>query len=329
MLASSPALIASGALESYLLTSSAKRATKQAATASTVAQEAISGIKTVLSFVAERFVIARHDEVLSKAYKSGKKRAHIRGLGYGFSNLFVFGVMALGFWYGGQLIIKGENAPGDVIGVFFAILLGAMGFGQVMQVLPDIAKARGAAVAVFEVIERKPRIVSGEVKQMTEGRIEMRDVKFSYPSRPDALILNGLNLATEPGQQIALVGSSGGGKSTVIQLLERFYDASEGSVMIDGVDTRDYDLSFLRTNIGLVSQEPTLFSGTIGENIRYGKPDCSEEEMIHAAMQANAHNFISALPLGYDTPVGERGTQLSGGQKQRKSESLASSTVPC
>jgi ATP-binding cassette subfamily B (MDR/TAP) protein 1 len=317
MLAMSPALIASGALEGYLLTSAAKRASKQAASASTVAQEAISGIKTVLSFVAERFVIARHDEVLSKAYNSGKKRAHIRGLGYAFSNLFVFAVMALGFWYGGQLIISGENAPGDVIGVFFAILLGAMGFGQVLQTLPDIAKARGAAVAVFEVIEKKPQIVSGDVKNMSDGRIEMRDVKFSYPSRPDALILNSLNFTSDPGQQIALVGSSGGGKSTVIQLLERFYDVSEGTVMIDGIDTREYDLSYLRTNIGLVSQEPTLFSGTIGENIRYGKPDSTEEEMIHAAMQANAHNFISALPLGYNTPVGERGTQLSGGQKQR------------
>jgi ATP-binding cassette subfamily B (MDR/TAP) protein 1 len=255
---------------------------------------------------------------LSKAYKAGKKRAHIHGLGYGFSNLFVFSVMSLGFWYGGQLILSGENEPGDVIAVFFSILLGAMGVGNVVQTLPEISKARGAAVAVFEVIDKKPQIVSGAIEEMTQGRITVKDVKFSYPTRPEARILDGFSFSTEAGQHVALVGASGGGKSTVIQLLERFYDANEGSVMIDDVDTRQFDLTFLRSQIGLVSQEPTLFSGTIRENIMYGKPDATDEEIVQAAIQANAHNFISALPEEYETPVGEKGTQLSGGQKQRK-----------
>lgn len=151
-----------------------------------------------------------------------------------------------------------------------------------------------------------------------KGVINFNDVKFFYPTRKEAMVLKGFNLKVKPGQTVALVGPSGGGKSTVIQLLERFYDPIEGSVMIDGVDIKEFDLRWLRSQIGLVSQEPILFEGSIAENIRYGKIDATDEEVITAAKMANAHNFITTdLEGGYDCAVGERGAQLSGGQKQR------------
>ena len=148
--------------------------------------------------------------------------------------------------------------------------------------------------------------------------IKFTNVKFHYPSRKEALLLKGLSLGVQPGQTAALVGPSGGGKSTIVQLLQRFYDPVEGNITIDGVDLKDFDLRWLRSQIGLVSQEPILFEGTVAENIRYGKYNATEEEVIDAAKMANAHNFIvNDLDKGYDTTVGERGAQLSGGQKQR------------
>ena len=159
---------------------------------------------------------------------------------------------------------------------------------------------------------------TGHRLEDVKGVINFNDVKFFYPTRKEAMVLKGFNFAVKPGQTVALVGPSGGGKSTVIQLLERFYDPVEGTVTIDGVEVKEFDLRWLRSQIGLVSQEPILFEGSIAENIRYGKVDATDEEVIEAAKMANAHNFITNdLEGGYDCAVGERGAQLSGGQKQR------------
>lgn len=322
MLATSPILVAIGLVQTRVFSSSVKRTQKAYGKASNVASEAVSGVRTVYSFVAEEFMHNKFARLLRHVYKIGVKRAHITGLAGGFIWLFIFGVYALGFWYAGQLIVSQQMLPGDALTVFFSVMIGAMGLGQASTLLPEVAKAKGAAAGLFAILNREPLIQhnehTGKRRKVLKGKIRMRHVKFAYPTRPDLVVLRNFHLKVNPGETIALVGPSGSGKSTVVQLLERFYDPLEGSVMIDGVDIREYDLKWLRQQIGLVSQEPILFEGTIEENIRFGKQDATFEEVENAAKLANAHSFIvNDLQGGYQCLVGEKGTQLSGGQKQR------------
>ena len=196
-----------------------------------------------------------------------------------------------------------------------------MQIGRVSPYIESFSIARGAASKIFDIIDRVPAIDSssatGERLPSVDGRIAFDNVRFNYPSRPQVKILQGISLKVEPGQTVALVGASGCGKSTCIQLLQRFYDPLGGRITIDGHDVKDLNLGWLREQIGIVSQEPCLFGVTIGENIRYGRDGVTPEEVENAAREANAHDFIMRLPLRYETKVGERGTQLSGGQKQR------------
>lgn len=184
---------------------------------------------------------------------------------------------------------------------------------------PDLIKGNQMVASVFEVLDRKTEIVtdSGEELTVVEGTIEFKDVEFCYPARPDVHIFRDFNMRVHAGKSMAIVGQSGSGKSSVLALILRFYDPISGKVIIDGKDIRKLKLNSLRKHIGLVQQEPALFATTIYENILYGKEGASEAEVIQAAKLANAHSFISALPDGYSTQVGERGVQLSGGQKQR------------
>jgi ATP-binding cassette subfamily B protein len=179
--------------------------------------------------------------------------------------------------------------------------------------------ALGASNRLFELIDRVPDLEKnpGGLKAIKFGRIDFNSVSFSYPARPDVQVLNEITFSINPHQTIAIVGSSGVGKSTIVQLLIRFYEITKGSIKIDDIDLKDYCLESLRRGVGLVSQEPILISESLFENIRYGKPDASMEEVIEAAKQAYAHDFISKFPDGYETLVGEKGVQLSGGQKQR------------
>jgi ATP-binding cassette subfamily B (MDR/TAP) protein 1 len=185
----------------------------------------------------------------------------------------------------------------------------------------NVGKASEAAARVFEIIDRESKIDflsdSGKKSERCDGRIEFQDVHFAYPARPHQKVCNGYNLVVEPGQTVALCGASGSGKSTAIQLLERFYDPDQGSVLLDGVNLRELNVRWMRQQIGLVSQEPVLFSGTIADNIALGKPGATQDEIEAAAQMANAHDFISKFPDGYNSNVGEKGGQLSGGQKQR------------
>jgi len=193
--------------------------------------------------------------------------------------------------------------------------------GTASQILPDIAKAKGAAVGIFEIMNRAPLIDANEGVGVTipnlNGKLSFKNVTFSYPTRTETKVLRKLNMEINSGQKVALVGPSGSGKSTIIQLLERFYDPISGTITIDGVDLKSLDLKSYRRNLGLVSQEPILFSGTIFENILFGNPDATQEEVESAAKMANAFDFIMKQPEGFNTMVGEKGTQLSGGQKQR------------
>jgi ATP-binding cassette subfamily B (MDR/TAP) protein 1 len=196
-----------------------------------------------------------------------------------------------------------------------------MGIGQTITGVTDQQKAKAASLSVFRAIDRKSNIdyssTEGKKPHTCAGRIELKDVHFTYPARPDQQVCNGYNLVVEPGQTVALCGASGSGKSTAIQLIERFYDPDSGSVQLDGVDLRELNVRWLREQIGLVSQEPVLFGGTIAENIGMGKPGATKDEIVAAAKMSNAHDFIMTFPSGYETNVGEKGGQLSGGQKQR------------
>jgi len=217
-------------------------------------------------------------------------------------------------------VADGEIEPGSILTTFFSVVFGAFGLGQAFQQIPDIAKAKGAAGPIFAVIDRIPEISenpNGEQLPKIEGNIELKDIVFTYPTRPTIKVMDGFNLSIKAGESIALCGPSGGGKSTVIALVELFYKPLSGKVLLDGHDISNFNLKWYRKQIGLVSQEPILFATSIEDNIRYGKLDASKEQVIEAAKAANAHDFIVSLPKGYDTQCGEKGHQMSGGQKQR------------
>nr|XP_042898476.1 ATP-dependent translocase ABCB1 isoform X2 [Parasteatoda tepidariorum] len=295
--------------------------------AGAVAEEVLSSIRTVVSFGGEKKEIDRYNKCLIPANQKGIKRGLLTSIGASLIWVCIYLGYALAFWYGVKLIFEGrgqpnpEYKPSTLIIVFFNVILGAMGVGQTAPYFEAFAIAKGAAGKVFSIIERKPPIdsssKSGKFPQSLVGNITLKDVHFNYPARPDVTILKGLSLKIKSGETVALVGPSGCGKSTIVQLVQRFYDADRGTVFIDENDVQELNVGWLRDHIGLVGQEPVLFSTSIAENIRLGKPGASQEEIENAAKLANVHNFIDALPLKYETLVGERGTQLSGGQKQR------------
>jgi ATP-binding cassette subfamily B (MDR/TAP) protein 1 len=223
-----------------------------------------------------------------------------------------------------------EITAGTVVNVFFAVLIGAFSLGQIAPDIQAFSFGIGAGAKIFETIDRVPTIDPYNEegikipKELLVGKIELKNVEFTYPSRPEVPILKGIDLVIEPGTTVALVGESGSGKSTIVQLIERFYDPIQGSIYLDGHSLSDLNLISLRQHIGLVSQEPTLFEGTVAENVAQGlvgsiHEHASEEkkrELIEdACKQANAHDFILKLSNGYHTQVGERGMLLSGGTK--------------
>jgi ABC-type multidrug transport system fused ATPase/permease subunit len=289
--------------------------------ANEVTVETVGGMRTVYSFVSETLLAQRHWGYLTEVSNTNIKNAHLMALCVGFVAFLRFAMHAFGMWYGGKLILDGEMDIGNVLTVFFSIIFGGMALGTASQIIPDIAKAKGAAAGVFQILERVPSIDMNKGNGITlpnlNGKLSFNDVTFTYPTRPETKVLRKLNMEIIPGQKVALVGPSGSGKSTIIQLLERFYDPIKGNIFIDGINLKSLDLKSYRRNIGLVSQEPILFSGTIFENILFGNPDASQEEVETAAKMANAFDFIMEQPDGFNTMVGEKGTQLSGGQKQR------------
>uniref|UniRef100_A0A7N0UB72 Uncharacterized protein n=1 Tax=Kalanchoe fedtschenkoi TaxID=63787 RepID=A0A7N0UB72_KALFE len=289
--------------------------------AACVADQTIGSIRTVASFTGERRAIAKYDEALRNSYRAGAKEGLASGLGYGVSKAILYCSYSLAIWYGGKLISSNGYTGGDVVSVIFATFTGASSLGHASPCLSTFAAGQAAAFKMFEAIRRVPDIdaydPAGTTVSDLRGDIELRDVCFSYPSRPDDQIFNGFSLSVSCGETVALVGQSGSGKSTVISLIERFYDPVAGEVLIDGINLKRFQLKWIRARIGLVSQEPVLFASSIKENIIYGKDGATDEEIGAAVALANAAKLVDSLPQGLDTTVGENGVQLSGGQKQR------------
>ncbi|XP_047539105.1 multidrug resistance protein homolog 49-like isoform X1 [Vanessa atalanta] len=326
ILSCAPIIIATTAIVAKVQSSLTSQELKAYSVAGVIAEEVLSSIRTVVAFGGEEKEIDRYQKRLDPAKKTGVKKGVYSGIGSGFMWLIIYATYALAFWYGVGLILDSRHeeepvyTPAVLMIIFFSVLQGAQNVGLTAPHLEAIASARASAGAIFAVLDRKPTIDSLSTegsKPVLEGDMELKNVYFRYPARPDVQVLNGLSLKINRNETVALVGASGSGKSTVLQLLQRMYDPDLGSVTASDNDLRDINVRHYRGHIAVVGQEPVLFAGSIKENIRMSNPTCTDEEIVIASKQAYCHGFIRHLPNGYDTMIGERGAQLSGGQKQR------------
>jgi ABC transporter fused permease/ATP-binding protein len=290
------------------------------ANSSAVAEESISGVRTVKAFAQEKWEIGRYDGQLQKSFNLSLERISVVAQFTGTVSILGFFAVVFIVWLGGKYVIQGEMSVGTLTSYILYVMTVAFSAGLLGSLYTDFMSAFGAGHRIFELLDKAT--VNEEnfhkpLKTISKGKIEIKNVDFSYPARAESLILNHFTMEIEANATIAIVGSSGAGKSTIAQLLMRFYDVNSGQILIDGHEIKDFDLYALRNQIGIVSQEPILISESIEDNIRYGKPEATFEEVTKAAKLAYAHDFISAFPEGYNTLVGEKGVQLSGGQKQR------------
>lgn len=296
------------------------------ADASTTAEENIASVQTVKCFSNEPRACSEYDKSVHESYLQGAKLALVQGGFAGLTQLLASMAILLVLWYGGTLVCNGDLTPGILTAFMLYSLQVAMAFAFLSSLYGDFMQALGASVRLFELMDRTPRIETGSGKEGAFGTtagapfdstITLENVTFRYPSREDTAVLDSVSLTVPRGKIVALVGPSGGGKSTIVSLIERLYDPDAGTINLGGVDIKDLDLTWLHRKMAIVNQEPTLFACSIRDNIAYGKPDATGHEIEAAARQANAHDFIDGFENGYNTMVGERGIRLSGGQKQR------------
>jgi ABC transporter fused permease/ATP-binding protein len=293
--------------------------------ANTIIEETLQGIATVKSFANEMFEVNRYSKTVVKVKNKAIMGGKYRGAFASFIIFCLFGAIVLVMWYGLHLVEKGEISVGSMFSfILYSVFVGAS-IGGVAELYAQLQKTIGATERIFEILNQRTEMDEpGPVEFLNKyhdhnsgSNISFETVSFSYPSRREIKVLNKVTFKIEPGQRVALVGPSGAGKSTVIALMLRFYEPDSGIIHIDGVPANDIPLHTLRNKIALVPQEVLLFGGTIRENIAYGKPDASEDEIILAARKANAFDFIDGFPEKFDTTVGDRGVKLSGGQRQR------------
>ncbi|KAL3525987.1 hypothetical protein ACH5RR_014359 [Cinchona calisaya] len=313
-------LVIPGLMYGRSLMSIARKIREEYNKAGTIVEQSISSVRTVYSFAGESKTIAEYSAALQGTLKLGLRQGLAKGLAIG-SNGVVFAIWSFMSYYGSRLVMYHGAKGGTVFAVGAALAIGGLALGSALSNVKYFSEASAAGERIMEIIKRVPKIDSenmeGEILENVSGKVEFKHVEFAYPSRPESIIFKDFNLQVPAGKTVALVGGSGSGKSTVIALLQRFYDPLGGEILLDGINVDRLQLKWLRSQMGLVSQEPALFATTIKENILFGKENASVEEVIEAAKASNAHNFICQLPQGYDTQVGERGIQMSGGQKQR------------
>lgn len=280
------------------------------------AEEAISGVRVVQSFTAENTERGRYGEGVTAAFRAALRRARVQAAMSGSLSFLSFGSLALVLWYGGRLVMEGGMTPGGLVTfLFYAFQVGAS-VASSAGIFNQVQEALGASGRIFELLDERSELPDPERElPALGGAVEFQAVSFAYEGGGE--VLRELSLRVSPGETVALVGPSGAGKSTLLALLARFYDVSGGRILLDGHDLREVSLASLRRQVAFVPQDTLLFSGSVAENIRYGRPDAGDAEVEAAARAANAHDFIAALPQGYATTVGERGVKLSGGQRQR------------
>ncbi len=320
MLSIIPAAIIAGAYFGRRLRKISTGYQDKIAEANASADEAISGIRVVKSFTAESLESNRYNTLITESYKVALRRAQVRALFIPSILLAMFTGIGLVLWYGSRLILLGELQWGDFISFMMLTVMVAGSIGTFTGLYSQLQESLGASKRIFELLDLQSDLVESTTPKPldgVQGRITFDKVSFRYGDRGDEWVLQDLILEAKPGEVVALVGPSGAGKSTLITLIPRFYDPTQGRILLDDRDIREMSLLDLRAQIGIVPQETQLFSGTVAENIRYGRPDASDNEVIEAAKAANAHSFISDFPEGYKTVVGERGVKLSGGQRQR------------
>ena len=296
----------------------AKKVQDEIAESNTIVEETFAGIQTVKAFANEAWERSRYRERIQKVVGLAVTGGYYRGAFSSFITFGLFGAIALIIWFGAGMVHEGELAA-DKLNEFilYALFIGGS-IGGLASVYAQLQKAVGATETIFSLMEEQPELVSGyDVSAAQVEGISFKDVQFSYPSRPDVPVIEGLSFELPKGQTLALVGKSGSGKSTVASLLIRFYKSQGGQISSGADAVESFDLQAWRKSLALVPQDVLLFGGSIRENITYGKTSATEEEIIQAAKEANAWEFIEVFPEGLDTKVGDRGVQLSGGQRQR------------
>ena len=287
-----------------------------------IVSEGFQGITNVKSFTNEGHEVNRYKKITIEIVQEAIRYAISRGSFFSFIIFCLFGSMILMVWIGVRMTVADELSAGQMLSFLFYSLFISASFGGIAEQFAQIQRAMGASDRVFEVLNEQIEVVNTTENRIRgrlklNGAISIQGAAFSYPSRKDFQVLQNINIDVNPGETIAIVGPSGSGKSTIAQLLLRFYEPDKGKILFDGKDAKEYDLTELRENMAIVPQDVLLFAGTIRENIAYGKPGSTNEEIIEAAHNANALSFIETFPDKFETKVGDRGIQLSGGQRQR------------
>jgi ATP-binding cassette, subfamily B, bacterial MsbA len=321
MLSVVPLVILMASFAGRRLRKLATQVTDKLADANARAEEAIVGVRVVQAFTAEKVESGRYAEKIADSYQTAIQVGNLRALYFGAGISFAtFASLALVIWFGGRLVIAGEMSVGGLVSFLFYTFFVAISIAQFTGLYATFQETLGATKRIFGLMDEQSEIKAENPSAKlgsVRGGVKFENVAFRYGDRGDNDVLKGVTLEAQPGQVVALVGPSGAGKSTVVALIPRYYDPTGGRILLDGQDIRQFEPTRLRRHIAIVPQETQLFSGTIGENIRYGKPEASDVELETAAKAANAHDFILGFPDGYQTIVGERGIKLSGGQRQR------------
>lgn len=319
MLLTFPVLVLSAVIFGKSIRGMSKSTQDALAKANVIVEETLQSINVVKAFTNEWFEMNRYGKALDAVVTKALKTATYKGAFVSFIITAIFGGIVMVFWYASILVSEGVISVGELTSfiIYTAFIGGSV--GGLGDIYGTLQKAVGASDRVQEVLEESSEYVfEGKPEEVPlKGEIEYKNVHFAYPTRPEVEVLKGINLSIGEGEKVAFVGSSGAGKSTMVQTLLRFYNINKGEILADGKPISGYDLAAYRNNLGIVPQEVILFGGTIKENIAYGNPDASEEDIVKAAQKANAYNFITSFPDGMDTLVGERGVKLSGGQRQR------------
>jgi subfamily B ATP-binding cassette protein MsbA len=288
------------------------------AEANSLAEEAIASVRVVKWFTAEDETARLYDHHIRASYDVAVRRARLRSIFVPTVTFVMFSTLALVLWQGGRQVVAGDLTAGNLVTFLLYTLTVAGAIGTFTGLYAQLQEALGASQRIFELLDEPPEVAAVEATEKPDriGTVSFEDVSFEYSER-GGQVLDGVSLDVRSGELVALVGPSGAGKTTLVQLIPRFYDVTAGRVLVDGVDVKNQDIEELRVRMAAVPQEVELFSGTIAENLRVAKGDATDPELVDAATAANAHEFISVFPDGYETVVGERGIKLSGGQRQR------------